>query len=76
MSEYPEFCASYYGIHSVECLNQIWMEEDCLLYSPHSPANASSVVRDEYAALPILYEVFKACAITKPIVNIFQRIPK
>lgn len=27
---YPEHCVSYYGIHSVECLNKIWKEEGCI----------------------------------------------
>lgn len=56
--EFPKYCASYLGLHSVECLNTIWVEQGCLLNSPHSPANASSEELETYVNQSITYQTY------------------
>lgn len=55
LSVYPESCNHYLGPHTVQCLDEIWIQEDCILDSEYSPGNLSSTDFANISALSIGY---------------------
>lgn len=39
---FPLSCDSYAGPHSIECLNEIWLQEGCLSVSDNYPEKLTS----------------------------------
>lgn len=51
--EFPPSCTSYYGLHTVDCMDNIWQIEKCVLDSEFLPGNLSSAEFDQISSLTL-----------------------
>ena len=48
---FPEHCSQYEGPHSVECLNELWLDAGCLKTAPRYPSTLQRRDPDEVESL-------------------------
>ena len=54
----PSHCGTYYGPHSLECLETLWLESGCLIEGHATPSNLTADRLASLGAMNIGYDCY------------------